>query len=204
MCMFCAAVSTKEPAFPSSSSDQYLISPAASPEILHHTVWRTWLFQIKDYCASNSHCITYTFPFGWGDEPFELGSEVVIKVSILKKSVRTVIGDSILQKVLLNPQRSHWSWQRLRTGPHQISIHGLLIKMKIMKLGKQKKGPYSVHSSLVAFAIYYNMQSSICHDTLFVNISKLRAKQLWKLVGSIFSWVFCELWGVSCLNLWWS
>ena len=25
-------------------SDQYQTSPAASPEILHHTVWRTWLF----------------------------------------------------------------------------------------------------------------------------------------------------------------
>ena len=24
--------------------DQFEISPAASPEILHHTVWRTWLF----------------------------------------------------------------------------------------------------------------------------------------------------------------
>ena len=25
-------------------SDQFQISPAHSPEILHHTVWRTWLF----------------------------------------------------------------------------------------------------------------------------------------------------------------
>ena len=25
-------------------SDKYQISPAASPEIQHHTVWRTWLF----------------------------------------------------------------------------------------------------------------------------------------------------------------
>ena len=25
-------------------SDQCQISPAASPEILHHAVWRTWLF----------------------------------------------------------------------------------------------------------------------------------------------------------------
>ena len=25
-------------------SDQFQISPAALPEILHHTVWRTWLF----------------------------------------------------------------------------------------------------------------------------------------------------------------
>ena len=26
-------------------SDQFQISPTASPEILHHTVWRTWLFK---------------------------------------------------------------------------------------------------------------------------------------------------------------
>ena len=25
-------------------SDQFQVSPAASPEVLHHTVWRTWLF----------------------------------------------------------------------------------------------------------------------------------------------------------------
>ena len=30
-------------------SDQFQISPAASPEIyLHHTVWRTWLFIVYD------------------------------------------------------------------------------------------------------------------------------------------------------------
>ena len=27
-------------------SDQFQISPAASQEILHHTVWRTWLWII--------------------------------------------------------------------------------------------------------------------------------------------------------------
>ena len=43
------------------------ISPAASPEILHHTVWRTWLFiaytQMKDDYNTNSHHLTYTFVF---------------------------------------------------------------------------------------------------------------------------------------------
>ena len=29
---------------PTPKSDQFQISPAASPEILYHTVWRTWLF----------------------------------------------------------------------------------------------------------------------------------------------------------------
>ena len=64
--MFCAAVSTKEPA-PSSSSDQYQDSLPASPEILHHTVWRTWLpvAYPDKRCLyyRNSHCITYTFLF---------------------------------------------------------------------------------------------------------------------------------------------
>ena len=48
-------------------SDQVQISPAASPEILHHTVWRTWLF--IDYSderwlyTTNSHYLPYTFLF---------------------------------------------------------------------------------------------------------------------------------------------
>ena len=29
---------------PTPKSDQFQFSPAASPEILHHTVWSTWLF----------------------------------------------------------------------------------------------------------------------------------------------------------------
>ena len=43
-------------------SDQLQISPAASPEIKHHLVWRTWLFiayaQMKDDYTTNSHFIT--------------------------------------------------------------------------------------------------------------------------------------------------
>ena len=38
-------------------SDQFQISPAASPEILHHTVRRTWLF----IAYSDSHYLTYAF-----------------------------------------------------------------------------------------------------------------------------------------------
>ena len=41
-------------------------STAASPAILHHTVWRTWLFiaysDENDY-TKNSHYLTYTSPF---------------------------------------------------------------------------------------------------------------------------------------------
>ena len=48
-------------------SDQIQISPAASPVILHHTVWRTWLFIAysvgKWFPLPNSHYLTYTFIF---------------------------------------------------------------------------------------------------------------------------------------------
>ena len=48
-------------------SDQCQISPAASPGILQHTVWRTWLFiastKLTDDNITNSHYITYTFVF---------------------------------------------------------------------------------------------------------------------------------------------
>ena len=44
----------------------FQISPAASPEILHHTVWRTWLFiaySDERWSSTNSHYLTYTFLF---------------------------------------------------------------------------------------------------------------------------------------------
>ena len=45
-----ATIGSKRQASPSvypftPKSDQFQISPAASPEILHHTVWRTWVFK---------------------------------------------------------------------------------------------------------------------------------------------------------------
>ena len=48
-----------------SKSDQFQISPAASPDILHHTVWRTWLFiaysDDRWLYYTSSHYLTYTF-----------------------------------------------------------------------------------------------------------------------------------------------
>ena len=45
-------------------SDQCQISPAASAEILHHAVWRTWLFiasQMKEDYTTTSRYLAYTF-----------------------------------------------------------------------------------------------------------------------------------------------
>ena len=48
-------------------SDQFQISPAASPAILHHTVYKelgfSWRTQMEDDYTTNSHYITYTFLF---------------------------------------------------------------------------------------------------------------------------------------------
>ena len=48
-------------------SDQFQITPATSPEILHYAVWRTWLFIAYSdelwSCTANSHYITYTLLF---------------------------------------------------------------------------------------------------------------------------------------------
>ena len=49
-------------------SDQFQISPAASPVLLHHTVWRTWLsihslLRLKDDYTTNSNYRTHTFLF---------------------------------------------------------------------------------------------------------------------------------------------
>ena len=60
-------------------SDQFQISPAASPEIWHHTVWRTWLF----IAYSDERWFYYQFSLphlyislweGWENVLFELGS----------------------------------------------------------------------------------------------------------------------------------
>ena len=61
--------------------DQLQISPAASPEVLHHTVWRTWLF----IAYSDGKRLHYQVPLhhfthfssGWENVLFELGSQRV-------------------------------------------------------------------------------------------------------------------------------
>ena len=63
-------------------SDQYQISPAASPEILPRTVWRTWLFIAYSdarwlyYQLSLPSVIKFSLQ-GWENAVFELGSERV-------------------------------------------------------------------------------------------------------------------------------
>ena len=66
-------------------SDQSPISPVASPEILHHTIWRTWLF----IAYSDERWLHYQFslpnPYisleeGWENVLFELGSERAVRL----------------------------------------------------------------------------------------------------------------------------
>ena len=66
--------------------DQFQISPAASPEILHHTLWRTWLF----ITFSDGRWLYYQFSLlhlhfslleSWENVRFELGSCFLKQVS---------------------------------------------------------------------------------------------------------------------------
>ena len=61
-------------------SDHFQFSPAALPEIVHHTVWRTWFF----IAYSDKRWLYYQFittllmhlsSIDWENVPFELGSE---------------------------------------------------------------------------------------------------------------------------------
>ena len=63
-------------------SDHFQISPAASPEIWHHTVWRTWLFIAYSdekwlYYKFSLHHSYNRFLKGWENTLFELRSERV-------------------------------------------------------------------------------------------------------------------------------
>ena len=63
-------------------SDQLQISPAASSEILRHTVWRTWLFIAYSderwlYYQFSLHHLYLFYLKGWESVRFELGSERV-------------------------------------------------------------------------------------------------------------------------------
>ena len=68
-------------------SDQVQISPAAFPVILHHTVWRTWLFiAYSDWKMIILPILTTPLIYfslkGWENVLFELGSE---RVNIFKR-----------------------------------------------------------------------------------------------------------------------
>ena len=78
--MFSSVISIFNPFIP--KSDQCQISPAASPEISHRTVWRTWLFLAYSderllYCLfSLLHLFHFSLK-GWENVLCELGSERV-------------------------------------------------------------------------------------------------------------------------------
>ena len=65
-----------------SKSDQYQISPAPSPEISHHTIWRTWLFiaysdERWTSCQILTALLIHFSLKGWDNVLFKLGSERV-------------------------------------------------------------------------------------------------------------------------------
>ena len=63
-------------------SDQCQIFPAASPEILHHTVWRTWLFTALRWKMIILAIPTTSYTFqGWDIVLFGLGSERLTRAS---------------------------------------------------------------------------------------------------------------------------
>ena len=67
-------------------SDQCQNSPAASQEIWHHTVWRTWLFIAYSdekwlYYKFSRHHSYNRFLKGWENTLFELRSERVKQIS---------------------------------------------------------------------------------------------------------------------------
>ena len=91
-------------------SDQYQISPVASQEILHHTVWRTWLF----IAYSDARWLYYQLSLpsviqlslqGWENAVFELGSGRVKRPFVyLVKLWYSVHGDFLQTRV-------HHLWQ---------------------------------------------------------------------------------------------
>ena len=74
----CGVITTYNPFTP--QSDQCQNSPAASQEIWHHTVWRTWLFIAYSdekwlYYKFSLHHSYNRFLKGWENTLFELRSE---------------------------------------------------------------------------------------------------------------------------------
>ena len=104
-------------------SDQYQIFPAVSPEILHHIVWRTWLFiaitELTNNYTTNSQYITISISQyisllkGWENVLLELGSERV------KQGIHNSRGFTIMRHIcremgykIINPKnRNHMHFQ---------------------------------------------------------------------------------------------
>ena len=81
-------------------SDQVQISPVASPVILHHTVWRTWLFiAYSDWKMILVPVLTTSLIHfswkGWENVLFELGIERV-KLCYIVASSRAALCDQLV------------------------------------------------------------------------------------------------------------
>ena len=101
--------------------DQIQISPAASPVILHHTEWKTWLFLAYSdkkwlYYKFSLHHSYNRFLKGWENTLFELRSE-----RVKRKHMRGVvrIGRINLKYEICHSQNASWRNQiALSTSPH--------------------------------------------------------------------------------------
>ena len=101
-------------------SDQCQISPAASLEILHHTVWRTWLFVAYSderwLCCSNSHYLTCTFPFRKGGRINFSNLGVKWLTLLFVELVNAYILTFITMKMLPTVSLSHQAPRKINTG----------------------------------------------------------------------------------------
>ena len=80
----------QQPYYSCTKGDQIQLSPTASPDILHHTVWGIWLFMAYSdkrwfyYPFSPPH-LCFSLLKGWENVLFELGSE---RVNLMLNNVR--------------------------------------------------------------------------------------------------------------------
>ena len=76
-------------------SDQYQISPATSPEILHHTVWRTWLF----LAYIDARWIYYQFSLPHLNVPFKVDGRMYFLSLGVKGLIETL---PVLVPIIMN------------------------------------------------------------------------------------------------------
>ena len=126
-------------------SDQCQNSPAASQEIWHHTVWRTWLFIAYSdekwlYYKFSLHHSYNRFLKGWENTLFELRSERVNRYSELR---------SERAKEMLTFATNFWKWckQILHKSEMTSFQQGIGLPISLSKTGKRSNTVMSLSPS---------------------------------------------------------